>query len=103
MRQFISGVIDNDCTPPPTGTDLRGRVGNCGETARAMPVDRLTRDRVHARCRRGVTRHIAAAVVGFGEDHVVDVGRLDPGPAHYFLQDGRCEHLRRRVDQRTLE
>ena len=31
----------------------------------------------------------------FGEDHVVDVGDLDPGPPDRFLQDGGREELGR--------
>ena len=64
-----------------------------------MPVDGLTGHRHHARGRRRITRQIASAVVGFGEDHIVDIGRLDSGPADRFLQDRGREDLGGSVDQ----
>ncbi|MDT5327548.1 MAG: hypothetical protein QOF25_4700 [Mycobacterium sp.] len=51
MRQFVSGVIDSDCTPPPgdqdalhAGPDLGGGVADRRQAARTVPVDRLAGD-----------------------------------------------------------
>jgi hypothetical protein len=41
--------------------------------------------------------------VRFGEDHIIDIGHLDPGSPDRFLQHGGREHFGGSVDQRALE
>ncbi len=109
MRWLISGVIDSDCTPPAISTRSMPEP-ICAE---ALPIA----VRLPAQCRltdwpgtcfrphrvSGVAGEIATAVMGFGEDHVVDVGRVDPGAADDLGDDGRDQRLGRGVDQRPLE
>ena len=109
MRQLVSGVIDSDCTPPA----IRARsmpdpicadgVADRGQAPRAVPVDRLAGDVLQAGRVGGVAGEIAAAVMGFGEDDVVDGGRVDAGPADHLGQDRRDQGLGRGVDQSALE
>ena len=51
----------------------------------------------------GIAGQIAATVMRFGEDDVVDVGGVHTGPANHLGQHGGDQRLGRGVDQRPLE
>lgn len=85
------------------GDDLRGGVSDRGQAARAVTVDGLSRNVFQPSSDRCVPSEVATAVVGFGQDDVVDVCGIEAGSANHLREDGGCQFLRRRVDQRTFE
>ena len=63
--------------PLHAGADLSGRIADRGEAARAVPVHRLAGDILHAGRRGRIAGEIAAAVMRFGEDDVIEGGGVD--------------------------
>ncbi len=100
-RQRLHATGDQH--PLHAGADLRGRVADRGQAARAVPVHRLAGNMLHARGVRRVAGEIATAVMRFGEDDVVDRGRVNTGPANDLGKHRGDECLGRRIDQCPLE